>query len=58
MENKKVILSRPKDKSLESFKAWIMELTLHMTGKAEDTMTPAEWEEKWKEFWGNEIKDT
>jgi len=50
-ESKGVLLSRPKDKSLEGYKAWIMEMYTHLTGKSETTMSEAEWEQKWNEFW-------
>jgi hypothetical protein len=51
MANKKVLLSRPKDKSLEAYKQWIKEITFHLTGKNDDSMTEEKWIESWKEFW-------
>lgn len=50
-EEKKVILSRPKDKSLEAFKSWIGEISAHLLGDKESTMTEEKWEKAWKEFW-------
>ena len=48
-----VTLSRPKDKTLKSYKAWIMSLTSTLSGKPEkDDMTREEWTKLWKEFWG------
>jgi hypothetical protein len=39
-----VNLSRPKDKSLKSYKAWIMSLTAEPPGNPEkDDMTQEEW---------------
>jgi hypothetical protein len=35
-KSKGVLLSRPKDESLEAFKAWILEMTKHLTGKSVD----------------------
>jgi len=48
-----VTLSRPKNKSLKSYKAWIMSLTAALSGNPEkDDMTQEEWTEAWKDFWG------
>ena len=44
-------LSRPKDKSLEAFKAWIKEINKKFGGK--ETLTDAQYEAGWKKFWGN-----
>jgi hypothetical protein len=58
MSTKNVVtLSRPKDKSLKSYKAWIMSLTAELSGKPEkDDMTQKEWIKLWKEFWGKSGK--
>jgi len=48
--------SRPKDKSLEAFKNWIQGVVRRVNPDAEDTMTDADWEKSWKEFWGKEDK--
>lgn len=45
------MLSRPNDKSLESYKAWIKEITLSLNPDAKDTMMEAQWIEGWKKFW-------
>ena len=47
-------LSRPKDESLEAFKAWIMEIYTRFTGKTESTMSEEKWKEKHKAFWAKE----
>jgi hypothetical protein len=50
--NKKVTLSRPKDKSVAAYKAWIMEIARRLT--TEHTaikFTEAEWVANCKEFW-------
>ena len=56
MDKKYVSFSRPKDKSLDAYKAWIKEMTFHLTSKNESVMTEEEWMERWKEFWGKEPK--
>ena len=43
------ILSRPKDKTLESFKAWIREINKKFGGK--ETLTDEQYETGWKKFW-------
>jgi hypothetical protein len=51
MENR--LYTRPRDKTLEAFKAWIIQMTEHLTGKKGDdgSMTEQEWIEAWKKFW-------
>jgi hypothetical protein len=52
MDKKVAILSRPKDKSLEAYKAWIKEFTFRLTGKNNpSSMTEEMWVERWKTFW-------
>ena len=49
---KQVTLSRPKDQSLDAYKAWITELARRLTiGKTDITFTEAEWMESWNEYW-------
>ena len=50
MAKQKVLFSRPKDKSLEAFKAWILEMYEHLTGKREDNTTEEQWIALWKAF--------
>jgi len=50
-ESKRPLFSRPKDDSLEAFKAWIGEMFTHLTGRTESSMTEEEWVESWKKFW-------
>jgi len=46
-------LSRPKNRSFEAYKSWIMSLTAALSGNPEkDDMTQEEWTELWKDFWG------
>ena len=52
--SEKVLLSRPKDKSLKAFKAWVDEIYKHLTGKSDDSITDEEMEARWKEFWSKE----
>ena len=55
MENrpyKRVTVLRPKDKSLEAYKAWIREIAKKLTtGNAEVKWTEEEWIANWKKFW-------
>ncbi len=53
MTDQKPTLARPKDESLESFKAWITEFTARITGNSEDdgSISEDEWVRLWKEFW-------
>ena len=54
MSKKGVLLSRPKDKNLEAYKAWISEM-VHITGKKSDnSMSESEWEQAWKDFWNKD----
>ena len=51
-EPKPVLLSRPKDESLEAFKAWVMEFLRFFRGDdAVDDSSPEEWEKRWRAFW-------
>ncbi len=51
----KPTLSRPKDKSLAAFKAWVTEIADRMFGKGKGGNIPEdEWERSWKEFWNGE----
>ena len=56
MDKKPVFFSRPKDESLEAYKAWISGLFFRMTGKTESTMTDEDWEKRWREFWSKDTK--
>ncbi len=58
MANQKPTLSRPKDESLESFKAWITELTARITGNkgGDGSITEDDWIRLWKEFWNDADK--
>jgi hypothetical protein len=47
----KTMLSHPKDKALESYKAWIKEFALSLNPDAKDTMTDEQWVAGWKRFW-------
>ena len=53
MENKrgkKIDLYLPKDKSLEAYKEWVIDIAKRLT-KTEFLLSENEWEENWKEFW-------
>ena len=52
-DKKRVLLSRPKDKSLEAYKAWMQEVIKHLTGRDEPdgTVTVEEYIQYHKNFW-------
>ena len=53
--NHRVTFSRPRDKSVESYKIWIMEIAQRLTtGKNMIELTEAEWIANWKEYWNEE----
>ena len=58
-ENKKVLLSRPKDESLEAFKEWMTEFIKHLKGQDwEVDVSEDAWVKYWKKFYrGKETKD-
>jgi hypothetical protein len=48
----RVTSSRPKDESLEAYKAWISDIASRLTTKKTTiTFTEEEWIENWQEFW-------
>jgi hypothetical protein len=55
MKNKslKIIsVSHPKDKSLEAYKTWIMEMAGQLTTeRTEIQWTEEQWTENWKKYW-------
>jgi hypothetical protein len=55
MENKphkKFAVPRPKDKSLEAYKVWIMEIAKRLTtDRMGIKWTKEEWIANWKKFW-------
>ena len=49
---KKITISRPKDRSLEAYKAWIMEIAKRLTAAPTTVKwTEEEWIANWKKFW-------
>ena len=50
-QTKRAILSRPKDRSLESYKAWMREFVSKINPNAKSVLTDEQWEDKWKRFW-------
>ena len=53
-ESSGVLLSRPQDESLESYKAWIAELFERISGNPmtpEKDMSEQAWRERHAEFW-------
>jgi hypothetical protein len=49
---KRINVSRPKDKTLEAYKTWIMEMAKLLTmEKNEIQWTEEEWIANWKKFW-------
>ena len=60
MTEKRVLLSRPKDETLEAYKAWMQEMIEHLTGRKspDGSITDEEWVQYHTNFWlGQEIKD-
>jgi hypothetical protein len=48
----KTLSSSPKDKSLDSYKAWMIEIAKkYITPTSKLELTEWEWMEGWKEFW-------
>jgi len=48
----KATFSQPRDKSVESYKAWIMEIAERLTTeKNKFDLTDAEWRLHWKDYW-------
>jgi len=49
---------RPRDKSLQAFKDFCMQVAKRMGGKFEDSLSEEEWKKNWKAFWdkGKKIK--
>ena len=45
-------VSHPKDRSLEAYKAWVMEIARRLTKDATKIkLTEEEWIANWKEYW-------
>lgn len=49
--------TRPLDRSLEAYKAWIQNMVIRLGGSGGD-MTDAEWEAAWREFWSDTGDET
>ena len=50
--------SRPRDRSLDSYKAWIRDIASRLiTDSAALTLTDQEWIESWKEYWKQKSQD-
>jgi hypothetical protein len=61
MENKsdkRVQVSRPKDRSLEAYKLWMMDIYKQITTKkSKIKLTEEDWIANWKEYWEEKSKD-
>jgi sulfur relay (sulfurtransferase) DsrC/TusE family protein len=55
-ESNGVRFSRPKDKSLEAYKAWISEIAARLTTQKSIKLTEEEWRKSWKDFWQQKLK--
>lgn len=51
MSKKKPTLSRPKDRSLQAFKAWVLEIADRMGVKNGRDLTDDQWAARHKAFW-------
>lgn len=50
--NSKLRFSQPGDKSVEAYKAWIMEIAERLTTeKNKIELTEAEWRLYWRDYW-------
>lgn len=47
---------RPKDKSLEAYRAWMKGIASQLAREAEIGWTEEQWIEKWKDFWQKQEK--
>lgn len=60
-QRKPVMLSRPKDESLEAYKAFISEIFKHLTGRdiseAPDAPTEEKWQSSWRKFWSKKNEE-
>lgn len=58
-KNTKVLLSRPKDDTLDSFKEWILELAEHMgiVISEEERNDTAMWQSRWEKYKSGEKND-
>jgi len=51
LQHQTITLSHTKDRSLEAYKAWIMEIARRLTtNKSKIELTEQEWIENWKAF--------
>jgi hypothetical protein len=49
---KTISIARPKDKSLEAYKTWMLEIASQLsTERTEIQWTEEQWTEKWKKYW-------
>jgi sulfur relay (sulfurtransferase) DsrC/TusE family protein len=55
-ESHGVTFSRPKDKSLEAYKAWMSEIAARLTTQKSIKLTEEEWRKSWKDFWQHKFK--
>ena len=54
---KTLALGRPKDKSLEAYREWIISTVMALTGKSRgevSDLSDEEWRARWKAFWGED----
>jgi len=49
---------RPKDKSLEAYKAWMNGIASQLDPEAEIEWMEEQWTEKWKNYWQKQEKRT
>ena len=47
----RLIFGRPRDRSVEAYREFVLAQTRALTGKAEDPHTPEKWAEVCKAFW-------
>ena len=50
-EKSRLTLAKPRDRSLEAFKEWIMGILHHFNPDAKSTMSEEKWAQQHQEFW-------
>lgn len=55
-KDKQLVLSKPADNSLAAYKEFVNEFGKSLSDDYKDTMTDAEWNAAWQEFWAKAKK--
>lgn len=50
--NQHIVVTQPKDRSLEAYKVWVIEIAERLTKEDIDLqLTPQDWTINWQEYW-------